>query len=96
MHSHLKEILSFLVKQVSFIVGTLPVTVRALSSLTTVDVSVASSPVVLKTESSDVTYATPFFWLLPHIKANGFPDAPLPGHGLLGARIPHVKFPGLL
>jgi hypothetical protein len=28
-----------------------------------------------KTESSDVTYATPFFWLLSRIKANGFPNA---------------------
>jgi len=37
-----------------------------------------------KTESSDVTYATPFFWLLPRIKANGFPGAHLPGH-VLGA-----------
>ncbi|KAH9165895.1 hypothetical protein EDB89DRAFT_1911094 [Lactarius sanguifluus] len=26
-----------------------------------------------KTVSSDITYATPFFWLLPHIKQNGFP-----------------------
>lgn len=23
----------------------------------------------------DITYATPFFWLLPRIKANGFPNA---------------------
>lgn len=30
-----------------------------------------------KTESSDVTYATPFFWLLLRIKDNGFPDAHL-------------------
>ncbi|KAF8970664.1 hypothetical protein BDZ97DRAFT_55681 [Flammula alnicola] len=30
-----------------------------------------------KTESSDVTYATPLFWLLPRIKGNGFPDAHL-------------------
>ena len=29
------------------------------------------------TESSDITYATPFFWLLPHIKVNGFPNAHL-------------------
>jgi hypothetical protein len=28
-----------------------------------------------KTESSDVTYATPFYWLFPRIQANGFPDA---------------------
>jgi hypothetical protein len=27
------------------------------------------------TESSDVTYATPFYWLLSRIKANGFPKA---------------------
>lgn len=26
-------------------------------------------------ESSDITYATPFFWLLPRIKQNGFPNA---------------------
>jgi hypothetical protein len=30
-----------------------------------------------KTESLDITYATPFFWLLPRIKANGFPHAHL-------------------
>jgi len=30
-----------------------------------------------KTESSDITYATPFFWLLQRIKDNGFPDAHL-------------------
>ena len=30
-----------------------------------------------KTESSDITYATPFFWLLPRIKQNGFPNAHL-------------------
>jgi hypothetical protein len=30
-----------------------------------------------ETESSDITYATPFFWLLPRIKSNGFPDAHL-------------------
>jgi hypothetical protein len=30
-----------------------------------------------KTESSDVTYATPFFWLLLRIKDNGFPNAHL-------------------
>jgi hypothetical protein len=29
------------------------------------------------TESLDVTYATPFFWLFPRIKANGFPNAHL-------------------
>lgn len=29
------------------------------------------------TESVDVTYATPLFWLLPRIKANGFPNAHL-------------------
>ena len=28
-------------------------------------------------EDLDITYATPFFWLLPRIKANGFPDAHL-------------------
>lgn len=28
-----------------------------------------------KTESSDITYATPFFWLWERIKANGFPNA---------------------
>ena len=28
-------------------------------------------------ESSDITYATPFFWLLQCIKNNGFPDAHL-------------------
>jgi hypothetical protein len=28
-------------------------------------------------ESSDITYATPFFWLLPRIKQNGFPNAHL-------------------
>lgn len=27
--------------------------------------------------SSDVTYATPLFWLLPRIKGNGFPNAHL-------------------
>ena len=27
--------------------------------------------------SSDMTYATPFWWLLERIKANGFPDAHL-------------------
>jgi len=30
-----------------------------------------------KTESSDMTYATPFWWLLGRIKANGFPNAHL-------------------
>ena len=30
-----------------------------------------------KTESSDITYATPFFWLLPRIKQNGFHNAHL-------------------
>ncbi|KAG5634416.1 hypothetical protein H0H81_002073, partial [Sphagnurus paluster] len=30
-----------------------------------------------KTESLDITYATPFFWLFPRIKANGFPNAHL-------------------
>lgn len=30
-----------------------------------------------KTQSSDITYATPFWWLLERIKANGFPDAHL-------------------
>ncbi|KAJ7602542.1 hypothetical protein B0H17DRAFT_1222761 [Mycena rosella] len=30
-----------------------------------------------KTKSSDITYATPFWWLLERIKANGFPDAHL-------------------
>jgi hypothetical protein len=30
-----------------------------------------------KTDSSDITYATPFFWLLPRIKQNGFPNAHL-------------------
>jgi hypothetical protein len=29
------------------------------------------------TESSDITYATPIWWLLPVIKSNGFPDAHL-------------------
>jgi hypothetical protein len=29
------------------------------------------------TTSSDITYATPMWWLLPVIKANGFPDAHL-------------------
>ena len=28
-----------------------------------------------KIDSSDITYSTPFFWLLPRIKANGFPNA---------------------
>lgn len=28
-----------------------------------------------KMESSDITYATPFFWLFPRIKQNGFPNA---------------------
>jgi hypothetical protein len=30
-----------------------------------------------KTKSSDMTYATPFWWLLERIKANGFPNAHL-------------------
>lgn len=30
-----------------------------------------------KTEFSDMTYATPFWWLLERIKANGFPNAHL-------------------
>lgn len=30
-----------------------------------------------KTASSDIIYATPFFWLLPRIKQNGFPHAHL-------------------
>jgi hypothetical protein len=30
-----------------------------------------------ETESLDITYATPLFWLLPRIKENGFPDAHL-------------------
>jgi hypothetical protein len=30
-----------------------------------------------KTASSDITYATPFFWLLPRIKKNGYPKANL-------------------
>ena len=30
-----------------------------------------------KTESSDLTYATPIWWLLEVIKANGFPDTHL-------------------
>jgi hypothetical protein len=30
-----------------------------------------------KTTSSDITYATPIWWLLAVIKANGFPDAHL-------------------
>ncbi|KAF8552333.1 hypothetical protein OG21DRAFT_1535374 [Imleria badia] len=30
-----------------------------------------------KTESSDMTYATPFWWLLERIQANGFPNAHL-------------------
>jgi hypothetical protein len=29
------------------------------------------------TKFVDVTYATPLFWLLPRIKANGFPNAHL-------------------
>jgi hypothetical protein len=29
------------------------------------------------TEDSDITYATPFFWLFPRIKNNGFPNAHL-------------------
>ncbi|KAH9929983.1 uncharacterized protein B0H18DRAFT_873455, partial [Fomitopsis serialis] len=29
------------------------------------------------TESTDITYATPFAWLFQRIKANGFPDAHL-------------------
>lgn len=29
------------------------------------------------TKSSDISYATPFWWLLERIKANGFPDAHL-------------------
>ena len=28
-----------------------------------------------KTESPDITYATPFWWLLERIRANGFPNA---------------------
>ena len=28
-----------------------------------------------KTESPDMTYATPFWWLLERIHANGFPNA---------------------
>ena len=30
-----------------------------------------------KAESFDMTYATPFWWLLERIKANGFPNAHL-------------------
>jgi hypothetical protein len=30
-----------------------------------------------KTESSDLSYATPFWWLLQRIRANGFPNAHL-------------------
>jgi hypothetical protein len=30
-----------------------------------------------KTKSSDMTYATPFWWLLGRIRANGFPNAHL-------------------
>ncbi|KAG8952880.1 hypothetical protein FRC04_003329 [Tulasnella sp. 424] len=30
-----------------------------------------------RTESSDITYATPFFWLFPRIKENGYPNAHL-------------------
>lgn len=30
-----------------------------------------------KTVSSDITYATPFFWLFPRIKENGYPNAHL-------------------
>jgi hypothetical protein len=30
-----------------------------------------------KTTSSDITYATPFWWLLERIRANGFPNAHL-------------------
>lgn len=30
-----------------------------------------------KADSPDITYATPWFWLFPRIKANGFPDAHL-------------------
>jgi hypothetical protein len=30
-----------------------------------------------KTESSDLSYATPFWWLFQRVKANGFPNAHL-------------------
>jgi hypothetical protein len=30
-----------------------------------------------KAESPDMTYATPFWWLLGRIRANGFPNAHL-------------------
>lgn len=30
-----------------------------------------------KRDSSDITYATPFWWLLERIKSNGFPDVHL-------------------
>jgi hypothetical protein len=30
-----------------------------------------------KNKSSDITYATPFWWLLERIRANGFPNAHL-------------------
>ena len=30
-----------------------------------------------RTKSSDMSYATPFWWLLQRIKANGFPNAHL-------------------
>jgi hypothetical protein len=30
-----------------------------------------------ETDSSDMTYATPFWWLLERIRANGFPNAHL-------------------
>jgi hypothetical protein len=33
-----------------------------------------------KTEDSDITYATPFFWLFSRIKNNGFPNAHLSPH----------------
>jgi hypothetical protein len=33
-----------------------------------------------KTESSDITYATPFFWLFQRIKENGFPNVHVVGH----------------
>jgi hypothetical protein len=30
-----------------------------------------------KTDSTDITYATPLYWLFPRIKANGYPNAHL-------------------
>ena len=54
--------------------------IRALSSST----AAASTCGVGKTESSDVTYATPFFYLVPCIKANGFSNVHLGPANCLG------------